>query len=184
MLEEIKDSINNNPYLEKNIKVELFKLIVVFQDKFPEINLDTFKKLVSTVKVGRISKYESRGTVVYDVNTNEILFSTQNLKDDYDVDNLFMQAVLGMITTSEQNNRKFTGFDTEESLSNLNRAYTEILADYLIGSSEISDLAEEKTFTNQLGVLIDEKTLFDAYFDNDGSKILLAIAGLCVSMED
>ncbi len=184
MLEKIKDSINNNPYLEKNIKVELFRLIVVFNNKFPNIKLDTFNKLVSTVKVGRISKYESRGTVVYDVNTNEILFSSKNLKDDYDIDNLFMQAVLGMITTSEHNNRKFTGFDTEESLSNLNKAYTEIMADYLIGAGEVSDLEEEKSFTNQLGILIDEQTLFDAYFNNDGSKVLLAIAGLCVNMED
>ena len=101
MLEEIRNSINNNPYLEKNIKVELFRLIVIFNDKFPDINLNTFNKLVKDVKIGRISKYESRGTVVYDVNTNEILFSPQNLEQDYDVDNLFMQAVLGMITTNE-----------------------------------------------------------------------------------
>lgn len=184
MLEQIQDSINKNPYLEKDIKVELFKLIVIFNNKFPNIKLDTFNKLVSTVKVGRISKYESRGTSIYDVNTNEILFSPNRLQQNYDVDNLFMQAVLGMITASEYNDRKFTGFDTDESLTHLNRAYTEIVADYLIGSGEVSDLEEEKIFTNQIGILIDEDTLFDAYFNNDGNKILFAITELCVNAED
>lgn len=183
MLEEIRNSINSNPYLTKDIKVELFRLIVIFNNKFPNIKLDTFNKLVKSVKVGRISKYESRGSVVYDVITNEILFNPSCLTDGYEVDNLFMQAVLGMITTIEYNNRKFSGFDTDEKLSKLNKAYTEIVADYLIGSSEKSDLESEKIITNQLGILINEDTLFDAYFNNDGNKILLAVAGLCVGME-
>lgn len=183
MLEEIKNSINNNPYLQKDIKVVLFRMIVTFNNKFPNIKLDKFNELVKTVKVGRISKYESRGAFTYDVNTNEILFSPTKIQDDYNLDNFFMQAVLCMITASEKDHRKFTGFDSEENLSTLNKAYTEILADYLIGSGEKTELEQEKILTNQLGILIDEDTLFDAYFNNDGNKIMLAVAELCVGME-
>lgn len=183
MLEQINDSINNNPYLEKDIKEEIFNLVVIFNKVLPEIRLDKFNELVKTVKIGRISKYESRGPVVYDKNNNEILFSPSKLESDYDVDNLFMQALLGMITYKEIDNNKITGFDTDELLTTLNRAYTEILADYIIGSSDVSDLEEEKIFTNQLGILIDEKVLFDAYFQNDGNKVLKKISELCVDSE-
>ena len=183
MLEEIKNSINNNPYINKDIKTVIFRMIVTFNNKFPGVKLDKFNELVKTVKIGRISKYESRGAFTYDVNTNEILFSPTKLQDNYNLDNFFMQAVLSMITVSEKNNRTLSGFDSAETLSTWNRAYTEILADYLIGSGEKTDLEPEKRLTNQLGVLIDDNTLFDAYFNNDGNKIMLAVAELCVGME-
>ena len=183
MLEDIKDSINSNPYIEKDIKDALFRMIVAFNDKFPNTKLNKFKKLVNDVKVGRISKYESNGVFAYDVNANEILFSPTKLQDDYNVDNLFMQAVLEMVTEKDDNNYKFTGFNSENNLSILNKAYTEILADYLIGSGEKTDLEEEKKITNQLGILIGQDTLLNAYLNNDGNKIMLAVAELCVGME-
>lgn len=183
MLEDIKDSINSNPYIEKDIKDALFRMIVAFNDKFPDTKLNKFNELVNDVKVGRISKYESKGVFTYDVNTNEILFSPTKLQEDYNVENLFMQAALGMITATEHNNYKFTGFQSENNLSILNKAYTEILADYLIGSGEKTDLEEEKNITNQLGILIGQDNLLEAYFNNDGNKIMLAVAELCVGLE-
>lgn len=167
ILDEIKESIDSNPNLDQSIKMKLFEMIIIFHNKFPKINLGRFKILVKSVKLGRIGKYEVRGTSIYDVKNNEILFSPDRLKLDYDLDNLFMRAILSMITS----NGKYSGFNSEPDLLALNSAYEEILANYLVGNGEISDQEEEIVITNMIGVIIGEDVLFNAYFANDGELI-------------
>lgn len=167
ILDVIKESIDSNTDLEQSIKTKLFEMIIIFHNKFPNINLERFNELVKTVKLGRIGKYESRGTSTYDVINNEILFSPDRLKLDYDLDNLFMRAVLGMITSTG----KYSGFNSNPDLLALNSAYEEILANYLVGNGEISDQEEEIVITNLIGIVIGEDKLFNAYFANDGELI-------------
>lgn len=167
ILESIKNSIDSNPNLDKSIKIKLFELIIIFHNKLPDIKLDKFDTLVKTVKLGRISKHEARGTSAYDVRENEILFSPDRLKLDYDLDNLFMRAMLSMITS----NGTYSGFNSEPDLYTLNNAYEEILANYLVGSSEISDQEEEMVLTNIIGNTIGNDKLYDAYFTNNGKMI-------------
>ena len=168
ILDSIKESIDNNPNLDKSIKTKLFELIIIFHNKFPDIQLDRFNELVKTVKIGRIGKYESLGTSFYNLRENEMLFSDSRIKSlDYDLDNLFMRIVLTMITS----NGNFTGFGENEDLKAINSSYEEILANYLVGSSEISDQEEEMIITNTLGNIIGNDKLFDAYFSNNGKMI-------------
>lgn len=167
ILDIVKSSIDSNSYLDSSIKAKLFEMIVIFHNKFPDINLDRFNELVKTVKLGRIGKYESRGPSIYDVLENEILFSPDRLKLDYDLDNLFMRNVLSMITSTGT----YSGFNSDSDLLALNSAYEEILANYLVGNGEISDQEEEMVITNLIGVLVGEDTLFNAYFTNNGDLI-------------
>ena len=169
ILDSIKDSINSNPNLDNTLKTKLFELIIIFHNKFPNIKLDRFNNLVKTVKIGRISKYETLGTSFYNVRDNEMLFSPSRLeKIDYDLDNLFMRNILSMITSTGI----YSGFNSEPSLNALNSAYEEILANYLVGSSEVSDQEEEMVITNIVGHIIGVDKLFDAYFSNNGKMIL------------
>ena len=167
ILDSIKESIESNPNLDSSIKTKLFELIIIFHNKFPDINLDKFNNLVKTVKLGRIGKYEVRGTSVYDPRENEMLFSPDRLKLDYNLDNLFMKIIIGMITSTGT----YTGFNSEPDLRAINSAYEEILANYIIGSSEISDQEEEMVITNIIGNIIGTDKLFDAYFSNNGKMI-------------
>ena len=90
ILDSIKESINSNPNLDNTIKTKLFELIIIFNNKFPNIKLNKFNELVKTVKIGRIGKYETLGTSFYNVQENEMLFSPNRLeKIDYNLDNLF-----------------------------------------------------------------------------------------------
>lgn len=168
MLDAIKSSIDSNSSLDKMIKDKLFELILIFNKKMPEVNLERFNRLVKTVKLGRISKYENLGTSIYDVKNNEILFSPDKLQLDYDLDNLFMRSVLGMITSTGA----YSGFASDPDLNALNSAYEEILANYLVGNGEISDQEEEMIITNIIGNIIGNDTLYKAYFTNNGQVIL------------
>lgn len=168
ILDSIKESIESNNNIDKTIKMKLFELIIIFHNKFPDVNLDRFNNLVKTVKIGRIGKYESLGTSFYDVKENEMLFSPNRIKNiDYDLDNLFMRIVLNMITSTGT----YSGFNSDPDLRALNSAYEEILANYLVGSSEISDQDEEMIITNIIGNIIGTDKLFDAYFSNNGKMI-------------
>lgn len=168
MLDAIKSSIDSNSSLDKMTKDKLFELILIFNKKIPEVNLERFNRLVKTVKLGRISKYENLGTSIYDVKNNEILFSPDKLQLDYDLDNLFMRSVLGMITSTGV----YSGFASDPDLNALNSAYEEILANYLVGNGEISDQEEEMIITNIIGNIIGNDTLYKAYFTNNGQVIL------------
>lgn len=168
ILDSIKESIDSNSYLDKSIKTKLFELIIIFHNKFPDIKLDRFNELVKNVKIGRIGKYESLGTSFYNVRENEMLFSPNRLENiDYDLDNLFMRIVLNMITSTGT----YTGFNSDPDLSALNSAYEEILANYLVGCSEVSDQEEEMIITNIVGNIIGTDKLFEAYFSNNGKMI-------------
>ena len=127
ILDSIKESIESNKNIEKDIKTKLFELIIIFHNRFPDIKLDRFNELVKTVKLGRIGKYESLGTSFYNVRDNEILFSPNRLNNiDYDLDNLFMRIVLSMITSTGT----YSGFNSDPDLHALNSAY--VLINYLM----------------------------------------------------
>lgn len=170
ILEEIKSSLQSNVNLTLDVKTKIFELVVIFHKKLPTINLNKLIEKLKTVKIGRLSKYERKGTYYYDLFKNEVLFS-KNLEDNYDIDHLLMKAILEMSTCTNT----FTGFSSDDRLRALNLAYTEILANYLVGNEGISDLEEEMLVTNLLSHIVGKDTMFNSYFENDGEPIIRAM---------
>lgn len=171
ILDQIKNSLDANSNLTKEIKTKIFELVIILHNKFPNLNLDKLNEKLKTVNIGRISKFERKGTYSYDVLKNEILFSSSRLADDYDLNHLFMKAILEMASSTNS----YTGFKSDEKLRALNDAYTEILANYLIGNEGISDLEEEILVTNLISHIVGKDTMFDSYFKNDGKPIIEAM---------
>lgn len=171
ILEQIKNNLSVNVNLDDAIKTKLFELSIIFHNKFPNVRLDRLSEKLKTVKLGRISKFEKRGTYVYDVMNNEILLSPSRLEDDYDLDHIFMKSILEMTTATDS----YTGFKSDNKLRAVNAAYTEILANYIVGNEGESDLEEEVLVTNLLSHIVGKDTMFNAYFSNDGSSILRAM---------
>ena len=169
ILDEIKSSLANNTEIEQDIKDKLFQLTIIFNSKFPNIPLDKLNNKLKTVKIGRVSKYEKIGNIVYDIKQNIILIAYEMIKEsDYDLDNLFMKVLLCMITC----NGVYCGFNSNYQLEALNEAYTEILANYLVGNEGNTDLEEEILITNLISHIIGKDTLFNAYFTNNGNQII------------
>ena len=169
-LNEIKISLNSNSNLNDDIKNKLLELVVIFHKKLPEVNLSVLNEKLKTVNISKLSKFERKGTYYYDVFKNQICFSN-NLEGNYDIDHLFMKALLEMSTSTG----KFTGFHSDERLKALNLAYTEILANYIIGNEGDSDLEEEMLVTNLLSHVIGKDTMFNSYFTNNGEPIIMAM---------
>ena len=169
-LEEIRISLKSNPNLTDEIRNKLFELIIVFNKKMPDINLSRLNEKLKTVKLGKLSKFERKGTYYYDVFKNEILFS-KDLESNYDIDHLLTKAILQMSTSTET----FTGFNSDDRLRALNLAYTEILANYIVGNEGDSDLEEEMLVTNLLSHIVGKDTMFNSYFTNDGEPIIKAM---------
>lgn len=169
-LEEIRISLKSNPNLNDETRDKLFGLIVNFNKKLPEVNLSRLNTRLKNVKLGKISKFERRGTYYYDVFKNEILFS-RDLEGNYDIDHILTKAILQMSTSTET----FTGFNSDDRLRALNLAYTEILANYIIGNEGESDLEEEVLVTNLLSHIVGKDTMFNSYFTNNGEPIIKAM---------
>ena len=170
VLEEIKVSLKNNPNLNDDIRNKFIELIMVFNKKMPDVNLNKLNEKLKTVKLGKIGKFERKGTYYYDVFKNEILFSN-NLEANYDINHLFIKAILEMTTSTNT----FTGFNSDDRLKALNLAYTEILANYIIGNEGDSDLEEEMLITNLLSHIVGKDTMFNSYFMNNGEPIIKAM---------
>lgn len=169
-LEEIRMSLKSNPDLTEEIKNKLFELIIIFNKKMPDVNLSRLNERLKTVKLGKLSKFERKGTYYYDVFKNEILFS-RDIEGNYDIDHLLTKAILQMSTSTES----FTGFNSDDRLRALNLAYTEILANYIIGNEGDSDLEEEMLVTNLLSHIVGKDTMFNSYFTNNGEPIIKAM---------
>ena len=176
-LEQIKESLKNNPNLNDQIRIKLFELVLIFHKKLPDINLLKLNEKLKTVSFGKIGKFEKKGTYYYDVFTNKILFS-KNLTDNYDIDHLLMKAIIQMTASSDN----FTGFASDDRLTALNLAYTEILANYIIGNEGDSDLEEEMLITNLLSHIVGKDTMFNSYFNNNGEPIIKSMQDAEVGM--
>ena len=169
-LEEIRISLKSNPNLTDEIRNKLFELIVIFNKKIPEVDLLRLNQKLKTVKLGKISKFERKGTYYYDVFKNEILFSN-DIEGNYDIDHLLTKAIVQMSASTET----FTGFNSDDRLRALNLAYTEILANYIIGNEGDSDLEEEVLVANLLSHIVGKDTMFNSYFTNNGEPIIRAM---------
>ena len=169
-LEEIRISLKSNPNLTDEVKERLFQLIVIFNRKMPNINLSRLNDRIKTVGLGKLGKFERKGTYYYDVFKNQILLS-KDIQGNYDIDHILVKSILQMSTST----KTFTGFNSDERLRALNLAYTEILANYIIGNEGDSDLEEEMLVTNLLSHIVGKDTLFNSYFTNNGEPIIKAM---------
>lgn len=173
----IKLSLSGNPNLTDEIRDKIYSLVTILNKKIPEANLLKLNDKLNNVKINKMGILERKGTYFYDVNKNEILFS-KKLQGNYDIDHLLMKALLEMSTSTGT----YTGFNNDERLYALNLAYTEILANYIIGNEGESDLEEEMLITNLLSYIIGKEVLFNAYFTNNGEPIIKALQEAEVGM--
>ena len=169
-LDNVKESLEENQNIDSDVKKKIYNLVELFVKKIPNIDLTKLCNNLRTFKFGKISKYEKCGVYRYDCVNNEILFS-KKLEEDYDIDHLLMKAILEMST----NNGKFTGFNSNELLYALNLAYTEILANYIVGNEGDSDLEEEVLLTNLISLVVGKDEMLNAYFSNNGDIIIKAM---------
>lgn len=167
ILDEIKSNLATNENLTEEIKADMFNLIVIFHQTFPDISLEKLDSRIKDVKLGKIGVFERKGPIVYDAVKNEIALSNKKLKGEYDANHLMMKGILGMISSADT----FYGFNTNNRLRALNIGYTEMLANFLVGNEGICDYEEELLAADLASQIISPEEMFSAYFNNSGETV-------------
>lgn len=171
-LDIIRDTLSNNENLTKDLKDNIFELIVVFNKEFPEIALDKFNNKIKNLQISRISSFLTNKVSKYDITKNIIYFNEKELKKEYDVRHLLMLELLQVISCADN----YCGFNMDGKFEALNLGYTEILANYLVGNNgEEQVCAHEAVMANLISIIIGDEILKKAYFENDSRLLLRAV---------
>lgn len=171
MVEEIKVILDGNQNITSEVKENLLELITIFNSKFKDINLDTLKDRLKTLKIKRESMYLAKLPCEYKPFNNEIIINVGRF-EECDAKHWLMHSLLGLITAKEN----YYGFNnSDNTLVALNEGYTEIITNNLVGDVENNFFTDEIVITNLVSKAIGEDILYDAYFSNDSEKILRAM---------
>ena len=163
MLSRIKESLNSNLYLTDDIKENIYELIEIFNNQFPEVDLSNFENKIKTLQVGKGSKFVVRGLSKYNPIENKIYITLSQLDDDTDCKHILMRELLNVITSKDN----FTGFNNDNKYEALNIGYTEMLANLLVGNESVNEYEDEVIAADLMVRLIGDETVFNAYFNND-----------------
>lgn len=171
MIEEIKSILDDNLDITPEVKNDLFELILLFNSKFNDVNLDNLKERLKTLKIRRESMYLVKMPCKYMPYTNEILINL-GLFAESDARHWLMHSLLGVITGNDNH----YGFnDNDDSFLALNEGYTEIIVNNLVGDIDNNFFTDEIVMTNLISKVIGENTLYSAYFNNGAQLIRRSI---------
>ena len=171
-LEQIKISLENNQYLTDDIKDNLFELTQIFNKTFNNVDLSNLNERFKTLKVIRGSKFLIRNSSFYNPIDNELLISLSKIDDDMDCKHILMRELLNIITAKDN----YTGFNINNEYEALNIGYTEILTNLLVGNEGKDEFENEIIAANLLTNIIGEDNMYNAYFNNDISKIIASVS--------
>ena len=171
-LEDVKVALDSNPNLTDELRDNIYGLIHIFNEKYPEISLNNLCNNLKTLNIVKSNKFLNKRVSKYNYMTNTIEFNIDEMNEGYDMKHVLMYNLLQVIT----NNGVMTGFNQNDKYRALNAGYTEILTNYLIGNeSDISDLESEIISTNIISYILGDETLFKAYFNNDAELLTNAM---------
>lgn len=171
MLGRIKESLNSNLYLTDDIKENLYELVEIFNNQFPEVDLTNLEEKLKTLQIEKGSKFLVRGLSQYKPLENKILITLSQLDDDTDCKHILMRELLNVMTSKDN----FTGFNNDNEYEALNIGYTEMLANLLVGNESVNEYENEVIAADLMVSLIGEEYVFKAYFNNDVNCIINAL---------
>ena len=171
-LEDVKKALDNNQNLTDELRDNIFSLINIFNNKYPNISLENLCRNLNTLKIVKSNKFLNKRVSSYNYLTNTIEFNIEKINEGYDMKHVLMYELLNVIT----NNGQMTGFNSNDKFRALNAGYTELLTNNLVGNdSDISSLEPELISTNIISLILGNDTMFDAYFNNDASMLTNAM---------
>ena len=169
ILDNIRTSLENNKYITKEVSEGIFELVVIFNNNFPNVNLENLNKRLKTLKIEKTSKFEKSHISKYGFKKNILYFNSDEISKEYDARHVMMFELLNIITANDVQ----TGFNSDNRFVALNVGFTEILANYLVGNSgEKLIYPDEAIMTNIITTVVGFENMLYAYFNND-SKYLL-----------
>ena len=169
IMDTIRETLNNNKNITKEIADGIFELVVIFHNNFPTVKLENLNKRLKTLRIEKTSKFEKSHISNYSFKKNILYFNSDEIKKDYDVKHVMMFELLNIITATDNQ----VGFNTDNRFVALNTGFTEIIANFLVGNNkELLLYPDEAIMTNLITTIVGFENMLYAYFNND-SKFLL-----------
>lgn len=169
MLESTLKAVDENKNITDEVKQTIKKLITKFSVIFSDVSLENLEKRIKNVTIVRTKKLVSKKPYEYRPMENELCFSLDALKNDYNADHLMMSGLLCMMTAHDNT----YGFDKENALIHLNVGFTEMLSTFVVGNAGENPFYEEEYVTvNILAEIIGMETFYKAYFTNNPQMVL------------
>lgn len=171
-LEDVKVALDSNLELTDELRDNIYGLVHIFNEKYPDISLNNLCNNLKTLKIVKSNKFLNKRVSKYNYLTNTIEFNVEVMNEGYDMKHVLMYDLLQVIT----NNGVMTGFNQNDQFRALNAGYTEILANNLVGNeSDVFDLDSEIISTNIIDYILGDDILFNAYFNNDAALLTNAM---------
>lgn len=178
-LDNIRTILDNNSNINKDVKDNLFELIIIFNNKFPEVNLNNLERHLNTLKIKKVNKFLNNDISMYDHKNNVLYFNKDRMNEEYDYRHVLMFELINIISSNSYQ----TGFNSDGKFEALNVGYTEILANYLVGNNgEKLIYPNEAIYANMIGIIAGENKLFESYFNNDAKILLNALVEAGVTL--
>lgn len=169
IMDTIRETLNNNKNIMKEVADGIFELVVIFHNNFPNVKLENLNTRLKTLKIEKTSKFEKGNISNYSFKKNILYFNSDEVSKDYDAKHIMMFELLNIITATDTQ----TGFNTDNRFVALNIGFTEIIANYLVGNNkELLLYPDEAIMTNIITTIVGFENMLYAYFNND-SKFLL-----------
>lgn len=168
-VDDIRNSLNQNKNLTKEVKMNIFELVLLFNSKYPEVSLNRLNEKLKTLQIVKGSKFVNPRVSEYNLRENTIYLNASEIDKGYDMKHILMFELLNVITACDH----FTGFNVENRFRALNVGYTEIIANFLVGnSSDLLVYPEQAIEANLISILIGNEYIFKAYFENDVDSLI------------
>ncbi len=170
-LEVIQQSLDLNTLLSSDVKENIWELIVIFNKRFPDVNLAVLNDKIKTLQIKKGSKFLIKNSSTYNVVENTIYINNSKISDT-DCKFVLMREILNVITVKDN----YTGFNINNQYEALNIGYTETLANFLVGNETDSEYQDEVSVVSMLSLILGDDSFYQAYFNNDINKILSVIS--------
>lgn len=164
VIEEVFKSLDSNPNINEDAKNDLKSLIVIFNKNYPAIDLTHLNDKLSSLKVEGSSKLTVNSPMNYNPRNNVILANEEEIEKGYDVENLLMNCIIKMISSTNDS----YGFVDNDKYAALNAGITAQIANQLVGNGESLVFDQDELIeSNLISSIVGVENLFNAYFTND-----------------
>ena len=168
-LYDVKSSLHNNSNLDAEVRDNIFELVMIFNNKFPEVSLDRFNEHAKTLKIKKTNKFLNSDISMYDYRHNILYFNKSRMTDEYDFRHILMYELLNIASSTDTKR----GFIQDGRFEALNVGFTEIMANYLVGNEGNKALFQQQAIeTNLISIIIGSEVLKKAYFTNDTELLI------------
>lgn len=156
------EAIASNNNLPDEIKAGLNQLVTVFHQKFKNVNLENYNERIKSLRIKSGSKYLVKTDSEYSPRENAIYINDEKFQETDRVHSMMMRTL--EIITSKNN---FYGMNDNGKLEGINAAFTEIIANNLVGNDEEVKHCDEIVLTNLITEVAGLQNALNAYFNNN-----------------